>query len=156
MTPDTCPPSECVALWQRVAELEHAAQEAKAAQERFSALDTRHRAGTPSEDLKWEWARAMALAEVDTDTFQERATPELILELIARVAELEGEVWEARAKAFEEAAKLCEQHSRFYELHPEAAAIDPVEFQGAYSTGALKCAQIIREHQAEAGKEARE
>jgi hypothetical protein len=71
-----------------------------------------------------------------------------------RVAELERERDEARSRALEEAAKLCEQHSRFYELHPEAAVYDPLEFQGAYSTGALKCAQIIREHQAEAGKEA--
>jgi hypothetical protein len=96
--------------------------------------------------------------EKESDRIEARAILKVVGgdALRQRVAELEGEVWEAKAKAFEEAAKLCEQHSRFYELHPEAAAFDPLEFQGAYSTGALKCAQIIREHQAEAGKEAKE
>jgi hypothetical protein len=132
MTPDNCPPSEHEALRQRVAELEGPRISDEYLQAMYDHLEAGGvMSGITSRNLLHD-----------------------LIDARKRVAELEGEVWEARAKALKEAAKLCEQHSRFYELHPEAAAIDPVEFQGAYSTGALKCAQIIRELKAEVDKEA--
>jgi chromosome segregation ATPase len=148
MTTDSCPPPECEALRQRVAELEGELEQSRETNRRLNrrcqTLERQVRR-VPSQQAIWRYH--------GLNNYYRRKFNELWEETQKLKAELEGEVREARAKALKEAAKLCEQHSRFYELHPEAAAIDPVEFQGAYSTGALKCAQIIREHQAEAGKE---
>jgi hypothetical protein len=50
-----------------------------------------------------------------------------------------------RKASLKEAAEICEERANFYQTHPEAASKDPLEYQGAYSMGAQKCAQLIRE-----------